>query len=282
MPVLRIAVVSVFAAAVCASTAANAQVETAGSDRWAHGDLTVGSLTVGAEDLTLLGLTLGGGYMLGDSIGVGARLPIAHARTSGDSGTALSNLTGDFYWVYLRRAGEAPDAWTGRAWFSGSFSAPTSTSADPNTASAASDAYTVFWLPDPGLYHTEGMAFRAGTTVYMSRGKLFIDSELDGQLVIVGKASNNGLSDDDITNIVLRLGGGYRLSKRFSGFASFSNAWRANAAGTEDAFFHWFNLGLVLAGQKRGHLRAFVYAPIDKSVRDAGIVGFGISVASGL
>lgn len=275
----RIAIASALLC-LCAASTARAQVEEAANPRWAIGDFTVGSISTGADDLTLLGLTLGGGYMFGDSFGVGGRLPLAHARTNADSGTALGNLTADVFYVFLRRQSESPDAWTGRAWFRGSFSAPTATDSELNEI-PASAAFTGFWLPDPGLYHPDGMTFRAGGRGYFSRGKLFVDSELDVQLVVVGNASQN-LTDEDITNMVLRLGGGYRLTERISGFGSLSNAWRGNAPDTTDKFLHWIDLGLSLAGQNRGTVRAFVYVPLDSNARDLGIVGFGVSVGLAL
>jgi hypothetical protein len=255
---VRAAAVAAIALAVSSSRPAAAEPEILGTARWAAVELDVGRIDPGTDPLTLFVLATRAGMLVTPTIGFGLRAGVVHARGDVDSGTSLGNLTGDVYYVLYR----SEEARSLRVFMTGSFSAPTA------TGTLASGAATLYWLPEPGLYHPDAFTARGAVTGILIAGVQTVEMELDLQHLFAGS------NDEDLTRVRFETYAGFKLSARIGAFAALSTVWNADAESGDDHFLHWIDAGLSIDGQAGGVARIGAYVPLDEVTRDTlGILG---------
>lgn len=220
-------------------------------------DLMYGSMKfpvplLGAQDATLIGITVHGMFEVSPGLQLGGRIPIAHAQFSDDSGTGLGNLTLDMRYALASSA-------QSNSWIDTSLSL--ATAADSDEPGTAALVHTIFWVPDQGL-------FAPNTTTFRAQYKHHLGTATQGIELGAGLQYLSVKDGDNSVRLPFLIGGHVDLGQRAAAVGRFLTLWLIDAEDNDENFVHTLEVGLQLKQVGSGQAELTFYMPLDESYRD--------------
>lgn len=205
------------------------------------------------------------------NLAVSARLPVAFASfdigAGDESGFALGNLALGGQLANWEKARSDRS----RTLYAFGVVLALPTASDSGDSGTAANIAALHFIPDSGRYRVDTTTIRARGDFRYEASPLFVQAELAFDFYL--------REGDDEIGALVGVGAGVKLNPNFAALAEITTVSDIIEDSDDENFVHTVDVGLRWHNQSVV-LGARVYVPVDESLRDASVLGFGLDAAA--